>query len=251
MVVLRHRPDRVVAGAHQDAAPAVVGSDHQRHLHVVFRPALCGRRSALAVQPKRLGGVCQTVRRVVLRRAGCLHRATGSAAVGSGPLHVGRRRRWPGQPALHVQKPRTRPARRAAGRHAQKPARCPSVCRADLHSWLGNAAPAIGGSSGQLRTGQRESGSSDSVAACRGDGDDLGLSVAAGKGEVASGAGGLPVGNGLRAGVLRRALRSRHLVGLGARNDRGAVNPSCRVLVVPAPRDEVNRGWLAPASGRS
>jgi hypothetical protein len=251
VVVLRDRPDRVVAGAHQDAASAVVGSDHQRHLHVVFRPALCGRGSALVVQPKPLGRVCPTVRRVVLRRARCLHRAAGSTAVGSRPLHVGRRRRWPVQPALHVQKPRTRPTRRAAGRHAQKPARCPSVCGADLHSWLGNAAPAIGGSSGQLRTGQRESGRSDSLASCRGDGDDLGLSVAAGKGEVASVAGDLPVGNGLRAGVLRRALRSRHPLGLGAGIDRGAGNPSRRVVVVPAPRDEVIRRWPAPASGRS
>jgi hypothetical protein len=202
LVVLRHRPDRVVAGAHQVAAPAVVGSDHQRHLHVVFRPALRCRRSALATQPKRLGGVCQTVRCVVFRRAGCLHRAAGSTAVGSRPLHVGRRRRWPVQPALHVQKSRTRPARRAAGRHAHKSARCPSICGADLHSWLGNAALAIGGGAGQLRAGQRKSGRGDSLASCRGDGDDLGISVAAGTGEVAAAAGGLPDGNGFRAGVL-------------------------------------------------
>ncbi len=125
MVVLRDRPDGVVAGAHQDAATAAVGSAHQRHLHVVFRPALCGRRSALAAQPKRLGGVCPTVRRVIFRRARRLHRSAGRTAVGRGPLHPGRHRRRPVQPAVHVQKPRRCPPRRAAGRHAHKPARRP------------------------------------------------------------------------------------------------------------------------------
>lgn len=250
VVVLRHRPDRVVAGAHQDAASAVVGSDHQRDLHVVFRPALCSRRGALATQPQRLGRVCPTVRGVVLRGAGCLHRVAGGAAVGGRPLHAGRRCRWPVQSALHVRQPRSRPGWRAAGRHAPQPARCQPLRRADIDSWLGNIALAIGGSTGQLRPGQRESGRRDPLASCRSDGDDVGLSVAAGKGEVATAAGGLPVGDGLRAGVLRRALRRRHPVGLGAGVGRDAGNPSRRVVVVSAPRDHLNRCRPASASGR-
>ena len=219
MVVLRHRPDRVVAGAHQDAATAVVGGDHQRRLHVVFHPALCGRRSAVAAQPERLGSVCPAVRDVVLRRTCRLHRSAGSTAVGSRPLYTGRHRRWPVQPALHVQNSRTRPSRRAAGPDAQKPARCAPVRRADLDSRLGNAASAIGRRTGQLRTGQRESGRGDSLVACRTDRDDLGVPVATPQAQVAPAAGGLPVGNGLRARVLRRALRDRHPAGLGARCD--------------------------------
>lgn len=251
MVVLRHPADRVVAGAHQDAATAVVGSDHQQHLHVVFHPAVCGRRTALAQQPKRLGSVCPAVRRVVIRRARCLHRPASSTALGGRPLHPGRHRRWSVQPTLHVQKPRTCAPRRAAGRHAQKPARCPPVCRADLHSRLGNAAYAVGRSTGQLRTGERESGRGDSLSTCRIDRDDLGVPVAPCQGEVAPAAGGLPIGDGLRAGVLRRALRDRHPAGLGARRDRAAGDRSPRLLVVPAPRGEVNRCCPAPASGRS
>ena len=106
LVVLRHRPDGVAAGAHQDAATAVVGSDHQQHLHVVFRPALCRRRSALAAQPKRLGGVRPPIRRAVLRRARRLRGSAGRAAVGGRPLHPGRHRRRPVRPALHVPKRR-------------------------------------------------------------------------------------------------------------------------------------------------
>ncbi len=219
LVVLRHCADRVVAGAHQDAATAVVGSDHQRHLHVVFRPALRRRRSALAAQPQRLGGVCPAVRPAVVRRAGRLRCPTRRTAVGSRSLHPGQRRRWPVQPTLHVQERRGCPARRAAGQHAPKPTGCTPIHRADLHSRLGNAAPAIGRSTGQLRTGQRESGRGDSLPACRVDRDDLGVPVAAGTGAVASAAGRLPVGDGLRAGLLRRALRDRHPGGLGARRD--------------------------------
>ena len=222
MVVLRHRPDRVVAGAHQDAATAVVGGDHQRRLHVVFHPAVCGRRSAVAAQPERLGSLCPAVRDVVLRRTCRLHRSAGSTAVGSCPLYTGRHRRWPVQPALHVQNSRTRPSRRAAGPDAQKPARCAPVRRADLDSRLGNAASAIGRRTGQLRTGQCESGRGDSLVACRTDRDDLGVPVATRQAQVAPAAGGLPVGNGLRARVLRRAFRDRHPAGLGARGDRVA-----------------------------
>ena len=219
MVVFRHRPDRVVAGAHQDAATAMVGGDHQRHLHVVFRPALCRRRGALAAQPQRLGGVCPAVRPAVVRRAGRLRCSARRAAVGSRSLHPGQRRRRPVQPAVHVQKRRGCPARRAAGQHAPKPAGCTPFHRADLHARLGNAAPAVGGSTGQLRTGQRESGRGNSLPACRIDRDDLGVPVASGQGTVASAAGGLPVGDGLRVGVLRRALRDRHPAGLGTRRD--------------------------------
>jgi hypothetical protein len=244
MAVLRHCSDGVVAGADQDAATAVVGSDHQRHLHVVFRPALCRRRSALAAQPKRLGGVCPAVRRVVFRRARRLHRAAGSTAVGSSPLHPSQHRQWPVHPTLHVQKPRTRPARRAAGRHAPTPARCPPVCRADLDSRLGNAASAVGRSTGQLRAGQREPGRGDSLSAFRSDRDDLDIPVASCQGDVASAAGRLPAGDGLRAGVLRRALRDRHPAGLGARRDRVAGNQSSRFVVVPASRVEVSGRWL-------
>ncbi len=240
MAVLRHRPDRVVARAHQDAAAAVVGSDHQRHLHVVFRPALCGRRSAVAAKPQRLGSVCATVRRVVLRRTRRLHRVAGSTAVGGGTLHGGRPRRRPVQPALHVQESRRCPARRAVGRHAQKSAWRPPVRRADLHSRLGNAASAIGRSTAQLRAGQRESGRGDSLAACRGDRDDLDVPLAPCQGKVAAAASGLPVGDGVCVGIRRRAFRGRHPAGLGARRDRLAdVRPS-RLLVVPASPVEIS-----------
>jgi hypothetical protein len=127
VVVLRHRPDGVVTGAPEDAATTVVGSDHQQHLHVVFRLALRGRRRALAAQPQRLGGIRPPVRRAVIRRARRLHRHAGSAAVGSRALHRSRCRRWPVRPTLHVPKLCTRSRRRTAGRDAQKPARRPSV----------------------------------------------------------------------------------------------------------------------------
>jgi hypothetical protein len=219
MVVLRNRPDGVVAGAHQDAATAVVGSDHQRHLHVVFRPALRRRRRALAAQPTRLGGVCPSVRHAVVRRAGRLRCPARRTAVGSRSLHPGQCRRWSVQPPLHVQQRCRCPARRAAGQHAQSSAGCAPLRRADLHSRLGDAAPAIGRSAAQLRTGQRQSGRGDSLPACRIDRDDLGVPVAPGQGAVASATGGLPAGDGLRAGVLRRALRDRHPPGLGTRRD--------------------------------
>jgi hypothetical protein len=222
VVVLRHRADGVVAGAHEDAATAVVGGDHQHRLHVVFHPAVCGRRSALAPQPRRLGGVCPAVRRAVVRRAHRLCRPACGTAVGGRPLHPRRRRRWSVQPALHVQRPRRCPRRRAAGRHAHQPARCPPLRRADLDSRLGNAASAVGRSTAQFRTGQRESGRGDSLAACRIDRVDLGVPVAPCQAVVASAAGGLPVGDGLRAGVLRRALRRRHPAGLGGSRDRAA-----------------------------
>jgi hypothetical protein len=244
MVVLRDRPDGVVAGAYQDAATALVGSVHQRHLHVLFRAALCRRRSALAAQPQRLGGVCPTVRRVVFRRARRLHRSAGRTAVGRSPLHPGRHRRRPVQPALHVQKSRRCPRRRAAGRHAQKPGRRSPLRGADLDSRLGNAASAIGRSTAQLGTGQRESGRGDSLAACRSDRDDLGVPVAPRQAHVAAAAGGLPVGDGIRAGVLGRALRDRHPAGLGARRDRVGGVRSSRRVVVPASRVEVSRRRL-------
>jgi hypothetical protein len=205
-----------------------VGSGHQRHLHVVFRLALRRRRSALAAQPNRLGGVCPALRRVVVRRAGRLHRAACRATVGSSPLHAGRHRQWTVQPTLHVQKPRTCPPRRAAGQHAQSPARCPPLRRADLHSRLGHAAPAIGRSTAQLWTGQRQSGRGDPLSARRIDRDDLGVPVAPRQGGVASAAGGLPVGDGVRAGVLRRALRDRHPAGLGTCRDRATGARSIR-----------------------
>ena len=232
VVVLRHHPDGVVAGAHQDAATAVVGSDHQQHLHVVFHPALCCRRRAVAAQPKRLGGIRPTLRRLVVRRARRLRGHAGGAAVGRGALHPGQHRRWPVQPRLHVQKSRRCSRRRATRRDAQKPARRPPVRRADLHPGLGNAAFAVGRGAGQLRASQCESGGRNSLAACRIDGDDLDLPVAPGQARMASAAGGLPVGDGLRAGVFRRALRGRHPAGLGPRRDGVAGNGSSRLVVV-------------------
>jgi hypothetical protein len=240
MVVLWHCPDGVVAGAHQDAATAVVGSGYQQHLHVVFRPALRGCRRALAAQPKRLGSIRPAVRRIVIRRARRLRGPAVSAAVGCFALHPGRHCRRPVQPTLHVQEPRRCSPRRAAGRDAQKPARCPPVRRADLHSRLGNAASAVGRSAGQLRAGQRKSGRGNSLAACRLDRDDLDLPVAPGQAQVASAAGGLPVGDGLRAGVFRRALRDRHPAGLGARRDGVAGDRSSRLVVVTPPCVEVS-----------
>jgi hypothetical protein len=207
VVVLRDRPDGVVAGAHQDAATAVVGSDHQQHLHVFFHLALRGRRSALAAQPERLGSVCPALRRVVFRRAHRLRCSAGGAAVGRSSLHPGRRRRRPVQSALHVQKSRRCPRRWVAGTDAQKSAGRPPLRRANLHSRLWNAASAVGWCAGQLATVQRESGRGDSVSACRIDRDDRGVFVAPCQGEVAAAVGGLSIGDGFRAGVLRRALR--------------------------------------------
>lgn len=51
LAVLRHRADGVVARTPQDAETALVGSRHQRGLHVVLRPAVRGRRCAMAAQP--------------------------------------------------------------------------------------------------------------------------------------------------------------------------------------------------------
>jgi hypothetical protein len=127
VVVLWDHPNGVVAGAHQDGATAVVGSDYQQHLHVIFYPALRGRRGALAAQPERLGSVCPAVRPVVLRRAHRLRRAAGGAAVGSRSLHSGRHCWWPVQSALYVQKSRGCPRRWLAGSDAPQPAGCPPV----------------------------------------------------------------------------------------------------------------------------
>ncbi len=196
----------------------------------------------------RLGGICPTVRRVVVRRARRLRRPAGSTAVGGRALHRGRHRQRPVQPACACSKPRRRSRRRAAGRDAHEPARRPSLRGADLHPRLGDAASAVGRSAGQLRTGQRESGRGDSLAARRGDRDDLDLPVAPGQARVASAAGGLPVGDGLRAGVLRRALRRRHPAGLGARRERVADVRPPRLVVVAASRVEVSR--CRPGSAR-
>ena len=147
---------------------------------------------------------------------------------------------WPVRPTLHVPKLGRGSRRRAAGRDAHQPARCPPVRRADLHSRLGNAASAVGRRAGQLRTGQRESGRGDSLAARRVDRDDLDLPVAAGQAQVAPAAGGLPAGDGLRAGVLRRAFRHRHPARLGARRDGVAGVRPFRLVVVPPPQVEVS-----------
>ena len=236
VVVLRHGPDGVVAGALEIAATAVVGSDYQQRLYVVFHRALRGRRCALAAQPKRLDGLRPTIRRAVIRRARRLCRPAGSAAVGGRAMHPRRRCRWPVRPALHVPKPCGSSRRRTARGDAHQSARRSPVHRADIHSRLGNAESAVGRNAGQLRTGQRESGRGDSLAARRVDRDDLDFSVAAGQARLAPTAGGVPAGDGVRAGVRRRALRRRHRVGLGAgcNGDRGvrpvrhaALSPPC------------------------
>ena len=84
----------------------------------------------------------------------------------------------PSNPPLHVPKSRGRSRRRAAGRDAHEPARCPPIRGADFYPRLGNAASAVGRRAGQLRTGQRESGRGDSLAARRVDRDDLDVPVA-------------------------------------------------------------------------
>jgi hypothetical protein len=201
VVVFRHYADGVVTGAHQDAATAVVGGDHQLHLHVVLHPPVCGRRIALARQPMRLGSVHPAVCRIVVRRPRRLCRLAGRAALGGRPLHRSRRGRWAAQSALHVQNSGRCPQRRAAGPHANKSARCPPICGAHLHARLGNAASAVGRSTGELRAGQRESGRGNSVSARRIDGDDRGVPLAPRQEMLASAAGGLRVGDGLRAGV--------------------------------------------------
>ncbi len=223
------------------AAATVVGSDHQRHLHVVLRAAVRGRRRALAAQPHRVGGLRPAVRRTVFRRAGRLRRPAGRAAVGGRELHAGRRRRRPGQPAVHVPRGRGRSRRRAAGRDAHEPARRPPVRGADLHPRLGNAASAVGRGAARLRTGQRESGRGHSLAARRGDRDDFDVPVATGQAWVAPAAGDLPAGDGLRAGVLRRALRRRHPAGLGACRSGFGGDGAARLLVVAPSRLEVSR----------
>jgi hypothetical protein len=199
-----------------------VGSDHQQHLHVVFHPAVRGRGGALAVQPDRLGGIRPSVRCAVVRGGRRLRGPARGPAVGRGALHSGRHRQRPVEPAVHVPKRCRCSRRRTAGRDADESAGCSPIRGADFHARLGDAASAVGRRAGQLGTGQRESGRGDSLAARRVDRDDFDLPVAAGQAWVASAAGGLPVGDGLRAGVLRRALRRRHPAGLGAR--RGGVS---------------------------
>ena len=227
----------------------MVGSRHQRHLHVVLRAAVCGRRSAVAARPNRVGGLRAAVRRTVFRRTGHLRRPAGRAAMGGRELHAGRRRRRPGQPAVHVPRPRGCSRRRAARRDAYEPARRSSVRGTDLHPRLGNAASAVGRGAARLRAGQRQSGRGDSLAARRGDRDDFDVPVATSQAWLAPAAGRLSAGDGVRAGVLRRALRRRHSDGLGPR--RGGVGGAgCPGLLVVTPsRLEVSRS--DSASGRS
>jgi hypothetical protein len=235
MAVLRHGPNRVAAGAHQDAGTAVVGSDHQRHLHVVFHPAVRRRRRAVAAQPRRLGRVRAAVRRAVVRRARRLRGDARGTAVGGGALYPGRNCRRPVYPTLHVQKRGRCSGRRTAGRDAPKPARRKPIRRADLHPRLGNAASAVRRGAAQLRAGQCESRGGHPFPARRVDRDDLDLLVAPGQTRMASTPGRLPLGDGLHAGVCRRTLRGRHSAGLGAGRvgvaDHG---PSRLVVVTPS-----------------
>jgi hypothetical protein len=227
----------------------VVGSHHQRHLHVVLRAAIRGRRGPLAAQPNRVGGLRPALRRTVFRRARRVRRPTGRTAVGGRKLHAGRRRRRPGQPAVHVPRGRGCSRRWAAGRDAHEPARRSSVRGADLHPRLGNAASAVGRGVARLRTGQRQPGGGDSLAARRGDRDDFDVPVATSQAWLAPAAGRLSAGDGVRAGVLRRALRRRHSDRLGpCRGGVGGDGPS-RLLVVTPSRCEVSR--FDSASGRS
>jgi hypothetical protein len=249
LVVLRHSADGLAAGAHQDGAATLVGNHHQQHLHVIFRLALCGRRCALAVQPDRVGGVRPPVRRAVFRRARGVRDGAGSAAVGGRELHTGRCRRWAVQPAVHVPRPRGCSRRRTAGRDAHEPARCAPIRGADLHPRLGDAASAVGRSAARLRTSQREPGRRHSIATRRGDGDDLDVPVATGQARLAPAAGGLPLGDGLRPGVRRRALRRRHPAGLGARRRGVGGDESRRLVVVAPPRGEISRRCPGSASG--
>ena len=238
--VLRHGPDGVAAGAHQAGAATAVGSADQQHLHVVLRVAVRGRRGALAAQPHRVGGVRPPVHGFVVRRARGVRAAARRAAVGRSELHSCRRRRWSGQPAVHVPRPRGRSRRRTARRDAHEPAGRPPVRGAHLHPRLGDAASPVGRRAARLRAGQREPGGGDSLAARGGDRDDLDLPVAPGQARLASAVGGLPVGDGFRAGVLRRALRRRHPAGLGAgRRGLGGDEPR-RLVVVAAPRGEIS-----------
>ena len=84
----------------------------------------------------------------------------------------------PSSPQCMFRSPAGVPNGGLLGADAQKPARRPPLRRADLDSRLGNAASAIGRRTAQLRTGQRESGRGDSLAACRIDRDDLDVPVA-------------------------------------------------------------------------
>jgi hypothetical protein len=211
----------------------VVGSDHQQHLHVVFHPALRGRGRALAVQPDRLGGIRPSVRCAVVRFGRRLRGPAGGPTVGGRALHSGRHRQRPVEPAVHVPKRCRCSRRRTAGRDADESAGCSPIRGADFHTRLGDPASAVGRRAGQLGTGQRKSGRGDSLAARRVDRDDFDLPVAAGQAQLASATGGVPVGDGLRAGVLGRAFRRRHLGGLGARRS-GVSTPRPRRLVVVA-----------------
>ena len=67
---------------------AVVGSLDQHGVHVVFHPPLRRGRRALAAQSRRLEGVRSAIRRVVIHRAGDLHRVSRRAAVGRRPVHT-------------------------------------------------------------------------------------------------------------------------------------------------------------------
>lgn len=219
----------------------MVGSHHQRHLHVVLRAAVCGRRSAVAAQPNRVGGLRPAVRRAVVRRARRVRRPAGRAAVGGRELYAGRGRRRAGQPTVHVPWRRGRSRRRTSGRNAHEPTRRSPVRGAHLHPWLGDAASAVGRGAARLWTGQRQPGRGDSLAARRGDRDDFDVPVATSQAWLAPAAGRLSAGDGVRAGVLRRALRRRHSDRLGpCRGGVGCDRPPRR-LVVASPRVEVSR----------
>ncbi len=199
------------------------------------------------LQPDRVGGVRPPVRRAVLRRARGVRGGAGGAAVGGSELHAGRCRRWAVRPAVHVSRPGGCSRRRTAGRDAHEPARCPPVRGADLHPRLGNVTSAVGRSAARLRTGQREPGRSDSVATRRSDGDDLDVPVATGQARLAPAAGGLPIGDGVRLGVLGRAFRRRHLARLGARRSGVSTPRPTRLMVVAAPCIEISSPlpWLS------
>jgi hypothetical protein len=227
----------------------MVGGDHQRHLYVVLRPAVSGRRGSLAPQPNRMGRLRPTFRRAVVRGPGRVRGPAGRPAVGGRGLHTGRCRRRPCQSTVHVPRGRPRSRRRTAGRDAHQPARRSPDRRTDLYPRLGNATSAVGWGAARLRPGQRQLGRRDSLAARRGHRDDLDVLVATSQARVAPVAGGLSVGDGLRAGVLRRALRCRRSVRLGAER-RGVGGDGSRRLVVVAP-SRLDVSYRDSASGRS
>ena len=131
VAVLRDDADRVAAGAAEASRSALVGGGDQQRLHVVLHPSLRGGRGAVAAGPRGMEVVRQAVRRAQCRGIGDLRGTARRTAMGGRPLHPGRHRRRPRQPAVHVQVGARRARRWRARRDAVHAGRRQQLDRAD------------------------------------------------------------------------------------------------------------------------